>query len=83
MDKDKEIKISSGEVLDEVESANEIIEMTDSISISKVHNPQTESISINESVTAQSVNYPVEFCVGPQVPTGYKRQFILDGSPLA
>lgn len=43
---------------------------------------QSESISIAETVTAQSLNYPVEFVAGPlSQPTGYKRLFITNGSP--
>ncbi len=83
MNKDKEIVINQNEVVDAIETANETIQISDAIAISKVHNPQTEAMSIVESVVAQALNYAVEFCVGDQLPSGTKRPFILEGSPLA
>lgn len=84
MQKDKEIEIAENEVLDEIESAYETVTIADgdSVVISKVHNPQAETIIFGEVNTVQALNYAVEFCVGEQVPSGLKRQFILDGSLL-
>lgn len=83
MNKDKEIVINKDEVLDEVESINELITITEApVVVSKVHNPQTETITIGESATVQSLNYPVVFCVTPCTPSGTHRPFILNGSRL-
>jgi hypothetical protein len=83
INKDKEIEIKEGEVLDEVESVNEEIVISESVTVSKVHNPQNETITVGETVVVQSLNYPVEFVVGEQTPSGFKRQFILDGSLIS
>lgn len=83
MDKDKEIKVNENEVTDEVESASETINIGEDLVVSIVHNPQTEAIAIGEVFTAQALDYAVEFVVGEQTPpSGVKRVFILDGSPL-
>lgn len=82
--KDKEIVIDQNEVVDEVESANEEIVISEVLASSLVHNPTPETITVGESATVQALNYAVEFVVGPyDLPTGFKRQFILDASPLA
>lgn len=81
--KDKEITINSGEVTDEVESANEIITVDDSSPVVSIsHNPQNETVTIGESATVQALDYAVEFVAGSQTPSGALREFILDGSPL-
>lgn len=84
INKDKEIEIKAGEVLDEVESVIEEITVADGDAVvaSKVHNPQTETITFGEVATAQTLNYGVQFVLGPQLPSGFKRQFILDGSRM-
>jgi hypothetical protein len=78
----KQIVINPDEIIDLVESLNENISISDSITLSKVHNPQTEAISMSETFTAQSLNYDVKFVAGPQAPSTTKRVFVLDGSPL-
>jgi len=83
INKDKEIVIDENEVVDEVETALEEITITEATTVSKVHNPQTETITIGETATVQALNYAVEFCVGVQAVTGTKRPFIINGSPLA
>lgn len=83
INKDKEIVINSDEVLDEVESVTETISITEApVVVSKVHNTQTETISIGESTTVQSLNYPVIFCTAPCPVSGTHRPFILNGSRL-
>ena len=63
--KDKEIVISTNEIVDNVRAVS-------------------EGISLDEAVTLQDFDYPVEFVLGPMsYPRGYKRPFILDGSPLS
>lgn len=84
INKDKEIEIKEGEVLDEVEAVNEDISVSDGDAVvaSLIHNPQSETIAVGETVVVQSLNYAVEFNAGEQAPSGFKRQFILDGSLL-
>ena len=82
--KDKEIQIDENEVLDLVESIYETITIDEAVVASIAHNTQTEAIAIAESTTVQALDYAVEFCVGyVGAPSGVKRQFILNGSPLA
>lgn len=40
-------------------------------------------VNLTESFTNQGLNYAVEFVLGEFTPTGLKRPFILNGSPLA
>lgn len=82
--KDKEIEIKAGEVLDEVESVDETVTITESpVVVSKVHNPINETATLGESTTVQALNYATDFVIGDyDTPTGTSRQFILDGSPL-
>ena len=77
-----QVVVGMNEIVDTVYSENETITISDSIVISLAHNVKTETITIGESVTVQSLNYPVVFCAGIIAPTGYKRQFILNGSIL-
>lgn len=44
---------------------------------------ETETVTTGESNTVQALDYPVEFVYGWFAPTGYKRCFVLNGSPLA
>lgn len=79
----KKIEIKEGEVLDLVEAADETITLTDVLASSLSHNPQSETITLGESFTAQALNYAVTFRYGPLAPTGTQRIFVLDGSRLA
>lgn len=60
----------------------ETMNMADTMTVAFNH-PQYETATLNETFTAQSLDYPVEFVLGPYTPTGYKRVFCLDGSRLA
>lgn len=82
MKEKKQIIIDENEVVDLIYAKSENVTITESVTSSKDFNEVTESITISENVTEQALNYPVEFCVGPITPTGYKRQFILNQSPL-
>jgi len=42
-----------------------------------------ETATITEVFTPQALDYAVEFVAGPQLPSGTKRVFIVNGSPLA
>ena len=74
------------EILDLIEGADELITLTEgTATISKVHNPVAESMAINETTSAQSLDYDVDFVVGSYVWSGFgsgdtKRQFNIDGS---
>lgn len=61
----------------------ETITIDDAVEINTDDYPQAEEIEITEVATVQAIDYPVEFVYGPYTPTGYKRVFILNGSPLA
>lgn len=77
-----QIEIDQNEVIDRLYSGSETVTMTEVVSISTSSNPQSELVTVGESVTVQALNYAVIFVVGPTTPTGTSRQFILDGSPL-
>ena len=82
--KDKEIEITRDEVLDKIESAIETIKLSESKTVSTVHNPQSESVTFNEGVTVRPLDYAVEFVLAPfPVPTGTKREFTLGSSTLS
>lgn len=76
----KKITINEGEVIDLVEAASETITLTDVMVSSKVHNPQTETITMSETFTAQSLNFGTIFVYGEQSPSGFKRVGTYDGS---
>jgi hypothetical protein len=70
------------ETLEKYLTASETVTIGESLASSTSHNPQAETVTVAETFTPQSLNYAVEFVVGPTVPTGTKRQFVLNGSPL-
>lgn len=79
----KNIDLRADELLDLIEST------TESISISDVLATMTggdvisnETITMGETFTAQSLNYGVQWVLGPQTPSSTKRVFILNGSKL-
>lgn len=79
----KKIVINEGEVVDLVESYDEDITVSETVTTSTSHNAQTETVTINETFTAQSIDYQVQFVVGSSyAPSGTKRQFNLNGSRL-
>lgn len=79
----KDIVINENEILDVVESFDENITIVESVLAFLGQNVQEETITVSETVTAQSLNYPTEFVLGDMTPpTGYKRIFILDQSHL-
>ncbi len=84
INKDKEIEIRDGEVVDLVEAISETIVVDDGTpTVAITHNPQTETITVGESTTVQALDYAVQFVMGAQTPSGTSRVFILNGSPLA
>lgn len=79
----KTIDLNADEQLDVIESMVETLTLSDMLSTFTSHNPQAETITMTETFTAQSENWPVVWALGPQAPSGFKRQFILDGSFLS
>ena len=78
-----QIVINKDEVVDLVYAKNEDITLVESIVISSVSNPVSESSTLVETVTEQPLDYAVSFVAGPlNTPTGTERVFILNGSPL-
>jgi len=74
LNKDKiTLQISSNEITDTVESGTDELELTETVKISTSHNPQTEALDLAETLTAQSLDWPIEFVYHEQVPTGFKR----------
>lgn len=83
----KDIVINENDILDVVEAFNEEMTMGETITSSIDHNAQTETVTMSESFTAQSIDYEVEFVLGPYVQAGpgsgdHKRVFLLDSSKL-
>lgn len=78
----EEIIINPNEVLDLVHAKSENISIGETVVTSKTHNPQSETLTFEEVVTEQSLNFLIEFVLGPFSPTNTKRVFILDGSFL-
>lgn len=79
----KEITIDKDEIIDLIESADETITLVDTVTTAD-HNLQTETITMGETFTAQSLDYETSFVVGGQhnIPSGKKRQFLIGGSKL-
>lgn len=62
---------------------NKNIVITDDEQLNRTANTN-ETITIAESdFTAQSLNWPVQFVLGPYSPTGFKRVFIIEGGRFA
>jgi len=80
---DKLIEEKGDVVLEKTVFPTEDIEIGDATSINTDDYPQAENLEITEDLTVQALDYAVEFVLGPQLPVGVKRVFILDGSPLA
>jgi hypothetical protein len=79
----QEVIDESGDIsLNKYKNHLETITIADVAIASTSHNPQAETITVGESFTPQALNYAVEFVLGEYAPSGVKRQFVLDGSPL-
>src|SRR3990167_3815794 len=76
------IEIDPNELTDLVEAASEEVSVTDSM-VQAAQNDQAEALALSETFTAQSLNYAVQWVLGPWTPSGAKRLFILDGSKLS
>ena len=84
MNKDKVLtSVDPNEITDTVENVDDEIGLNETTTASVSHNPLSDEISLAETTTAQSLDYDVKFVLGPYTPTGTKRVFLLNGSPLA
>lgn len=86
-DETKKLTIDADEVIDLVEAYDESITISEVVETSKSHNPQAESVTFSESFTAQSLDYDIQFVLGPYVWDGEgsgdtKRVFIVSNSYL-
>jgi len=77
-----QISVDANEVLQVLYSATETITLSESTVSSLSHNMQYETMTLGESVTVQALDYAVIFVAGPYTPSGFKRQFLLNSSPL-
>jgi len=77
----KEIIINENEILDVVETFDETVTLTADYVTSTSHNAQTESLSVTETtVTAQSLNWDIDFVYADITPTNNDRNGLFDGA---
>ncbi len=69
----KEIVINENEILDLMESFDESMAMSETVTSSIEHNLQEESMSIADTFTAQSLNFETKFVYHDIVPAGFDR----------
>lgn len=79
---DRLIEDKGDVVLEKTVFPLEDAKISDSIDIDTDDYPQTESPEIEEALTVQAIDYDVIFVVGPTIPVGTKRIFIIDGSRI-
>lgn len=77
-----QISIGTNEVVDRIYTFPETITISEVVTVSKVHNPIFETITITESFTNNGLNFGTIFVAGPWPPSTTKRVFVLDGSIL-
>lgn len=84
-----QLNIGENEIVDTLFSAFETLDFGEVVVVSTSHNPQTETLDLDETDILQPLNYATIFVLGPYVPTialngaDKKRVFILDGSLLS
>jgi hypothetical protein len=66
--KNKRLDSNIKKVLNLIEGSDEIITIKDAVTSSKVHNPVSESSTLEETLTAQSLDYDATFVAGPWLP---------------
>jgi len=79
----KKLEINEDETIDLVEGYDEQMTIEDAVEFSLEHNLQTETIVIGETFTAQSLDFPTVFVLGPFIPSAAKRVFLLSASHLS
>ena len=80
----KAIILNQNELLDLIQGVTETMTIVDSLASSDIADAtSTETMTFGEVMTAQALNYAVQFVLGPlSPPSGTSRVFILDGSRL-
>jgi len=63
------------------DTSYETMSIADTMTVAFNH-PQYETISMSDTFTAQSLDYDVQFVLGPQIPSGTKRVFVVSGSRI-
>jgi hypothetical protein len=64
-----DIDFSSDEIVDLVTSFYEEITLDEATpAVSKVHNPQLETLTAEEDTVVQDIDYPIKFVAGPYIP---------------
>lgn len=76
------IDISDNEIVDRLFSFLENTEFTEAWRFSKGINTIFEIVSFSDGTPVFTINNGTQFVTGPWLPSGPKRQFILNGSPL-
>ena len=79
---DRLIEEKGDVVLEKTVFPIEDVEIDEDVEINTDDYPQIEEAEIGDVVTVQALDYAVEFVLGPQLPVGTKRVFIISGSPL-
>lgn len=77
-----QLTVGANEVPDRVYGINDTITVGEAVASSISHNPQSETMTVSESFTAQTLGYAVIFVAGPFTPSGTSRIFVCDGSRL-
>lgn len=81
-------RVSDDEAIEQFIANAETITFTEEVEVSTSHNPESETITLNEDAILQPLDYAIEFVVGPHTPTvslngaDKKRVFLVDGSEL-
>ena len=78
----RRLVIDDNETVDLIQGFVETISFVEVVVASISHNPQLETMTFDETFTAQSLNFGTEFVLGRQNPSGSKRTFILGGSRI-
>ena len=68
----RQIEVDADEVLDLVNSFYETITLEEAdVVVSKVHNPQLETLTAEDDVDQKPLDYPIKFVAAPFIPTGF------------
>ena len=73
--------LDTSQIIQDVFSFDETITTSDAF-IAGTDTTETETITTTDSFTNNGLNYGTIFVAGPFAPSGFKRQFLLNSSPL-
>jgi len=83
-----QLSVGENEIVDVLYSVFEDVDLNEVVVVSTSHNPQSETMDLDETDILQPLDYATIFVLGPYIPTiaydgaDKKRVFILDGSYL-